>query len=131
MDAIIAGKSAEQVKDRMIELDQQKQQLERRLSAFRAPGPILIHPSMAVTYRERVAALIAGLGRSAEMPAAKEALRALVDRIVLTPAKSDTGVEIELEGDLASLLRFATGAERHRPRTMLRRGWNVLILLEN
>ncbi|VCU61911.1 hypothetical protein EPIB2_988 [Tritonibacter mobilis] len=62
MDAIIAGKSAEQVKDRMIELDQQKQQLERRLSAFRAPGPILIHPSMAVTYRERVAALTAGLG---------------------------------------------------------------------
>ena len=45
------------------------------------------------------------------MPAAKEALRALVDRIVLIPAKSDTGVEIELEGDLASLLRLATGLE--------------------
>ncbi|KJZ21759.1 hypothetical protein, partial [Tritonibacter mobilis] len=62
------------------------------------------------TYRERVAALIAGLGRSAEMPAAKEALRALVDRLVLTPAKGDTGVEIALEGDLAALLRLATGS---------------------
>ena len=111
VDAIIAGVPAEQVKERMIELDQQRQQLERRLSASPAPDPILIHPSMAVTYRERVAALIAGLGRSAEMPAAKEALRALVDRIVLIPAAGSTGVEIELEGDLASLLRLATGLE--------------------
>jgi len=95
----------------MIELDQQRQQLERRLSASPAPDPILIHPSMAVTYRERVAALIAGLGRSAEMPAAKEALRALVDRIVLIPAAGSTGVEIELEGDLAALLRVAMGSE--------------------
>ena len=45
------------------------------------------------------------------MPAAKEALRALVDRIVLIPAAGSTGVEIELEGDLASLLRLATGLE--------------------
>ncbi|MBU3035987.1 recombinase, partial [Epibacterium mobile] len=36
------------------------------------------------------------------MPAAKEALRALVDRIVLIPAAGRTGVEIELEGDLAA-----------------------------
>ena len=110
MDAIIAGVPAEQVKERMIELDQQRQQLERRLSASPAPDPILIHPSMAVTYRERVAALIAGLGRSAEMPTAKEALRALVDRIVLILAKESTGVEIELEGDLAALLCLATGS---------------------
>ncbi|MBU3034494.1 recombinase family protein, partial [Tritonibacter mobilis] len=63
VDAIVAGVPAEQVKDRMIALDQQRQQLERRVSASPAPDPILIHPSMAVTYRERVAALIAGLGR--------------------------------------------------------------------
>ncbi len=64
-----------------------------------------------MTYRERVAALIAGLGTSTEMPAVAEALRALVGRLVLTPAKGDTGVEIELEGDLAALLRLATGSE--------------------
>ena len=83
------------------------------VAASPAPDPILIHPSMAVTYRERVAALIAGLGRSAEMPAAKEALRALVDRIVLIPAAGRTGVEIELEGDLAALLRLATARNGH------------------
>ncbi|EEW57470.1 recombinase [Ruegeria sp. TrichCH4B] len=62
VDAIIAGVPAEQVKERMIELDQQRQQLERRLSASPAPDPILIHPSMAVTYRERVGGIDCGSG---------------------------------------------------------------------
>ncbi|WOI32757.1 hypothetical protein R1T40_00750 [Tritonibacter scottomollicae] len=68
VDAIIAGVPAEQVKDRMIELDQQRQQLERRLSASPAPDPILIHPSMAVTYRERVA--VAASPKSPNRPSA-------------------------------------------------------------
>ena len=113
----------------------QRQQLERRLSASPAPDPILIHPSMAVTYRERVAALIAGLGRSAEMPAAKEALRALADRIVLIPAKESTGVEIELEGILRRCCVLRRGRrrlfKRVGPRTLARRDRKTLILLEN
>ncbi|GAA4216540.1 hypothetical protein GGQ68_002573 [Sagittula marina] len=83
VDAIIAGVPAEQVKDRIIELDQQSQRLERRLSASPAPDSILTHPSMAVTYREHVAALISGLGNRSEMGAAKDALRTLVDRDLL------------------------------------------------
>ncbi len=58
--------------------------------------------------------MIAGLGRSAEMPAAKEALRALVDRIVLIPAAGSTGVEIELEGELAGILRLG-GLDATKP----------------
>ena len=44
------------------------------------------------------------------MEEAKEALRALVERIVLTPAAEDTGLDLTLEGDLAGLLRLASGA---------------------
>ncbi|OIQ23388.1 MAG: hypothetical protein BM562_18545, partial [Alphaproteobacteria bacterium MedPE-SWcel] len=40
VDAIIAGVPAEQVKDRMIELDQHRQQLERNLATSPAPDPI-------------------------------------------------------------------------------------------
>lgn len=43
------------------------------------------------------------------MEEAKEALRALVDRIILMPADSEKGLDIMLEGDLAGLLRLATG----------------------
>ncbi|MBY6059694.1 hypothetical protein [Leisingera daeponensis] len=45
------------------------------------------------------------------MAEAKEALQALVERIVLTPAVEGTGLDLTLEGDLAGLLRLAAGAE--------------------
>jgi len=49
VDAIIAGVPAEQVKDRMIELDARRKDLERQLSTSSAPEPICIHPGMAKT----------------------------------------------------------------------------------
>ncbi|NDK36794.1 recombinase family protein, partial [Rhodovulum sulfidophilum] len=111
VDAIVAGIPAEQVKDRMLALDARRRELEAALSSAPASGPVRFHPSMALTYRDRVGALIRGLGDAAGMEEAKEALRALVDRIVLTPAAEGEGLTIELHGALAGLLRLATGAE--------------------
>jgi len=66
-----------------------------------APSPLRYHPAMAVTYRERVGALIRGLGDADGMEAAKDALLGLVERIVLTP-EADGGLSIELHGALAA-----------------------------
>ncbi|UWQ32172.1 hypothetical protein K3555_16620 [Leisingera sp. M527] len=110
VDAIIAGIPADQVKDRMIELDTRRQQLERELEHTPAPDTVVFHPSMAEAYRERVSRLITTLGSTESMEEAKEALRALVERIVLTPATEGTGLDLTLEGDLAGLLRLAAGA---------------------
>ncbi|UWQ37502.1 hypothetical protein K3552_00380 [Leisingera aquaemixtae] len=71
----------------------------------------MFHPSMAEAYQERVSRLIRSLGSAEGMEEAKEALRALVERIVLTPAAEGTGLDLTLEGDLAGLLRLAAGAE--------------------
>ncbi|UWQ78688.1 zinc ribbon domain-containing protein [Leisingera sp. S132] len=111
VDAIIAGIPADQVKDRMIELDTRRQQLERELEHTPAPDTVAFHPSMAEAYRERVSRLIRSLGSAEGMEDAKEALRALVERIVLTPAAAGAGLDLTLEGDLAGLLRLAAGAE--------------------
>ncbi|MBY6069634.1 recombinase family protein [Leisingera aquaemixtae] len=111
VDAIIAGIPADQVKDRMIELDTRRQQLERELEHTPAPDTVVFHPSMAEAYRERVSRLIQTLGPTEGMEEAKEALRALVERIVLTPAAEGAGLDLTLEGDLAGLLRLAAGAE--------------------
>lgn len=67
VDAILAGVPADQVKDRMIELDARRKDLERQLSAAPAPDPIRIHPSMAKTYRARISQLIAGLSDAERM----------------------------------------------------------------
>ncbi|WP_423208844.1 recombinase family protein [Paracoccus yeei] len=123
VDAIIAGVPADQVKDRMIELDARRKHLERQLAASPAPDPIRIHPGMATTYRARIGQLIAGLSENDRVEEAKEALRALVEKIVLVPVppeesgsgKSDgkPDLAIHLHGALASLLRLACGLPVH------------------
>ncbi|MBQ4825461.1 hypothetical protein J4729_13000 [Leisingera sp. HS039] len=45
------------------------------------------------------------------MEEAKETLRALVERIVLTPSVEGAGLDLPLEGDLAGLQRLAAGAK--------------------
>ena len=113
VDAIIAGVPADQVKDRMIDLDTRRKDLERKLSASRAPDPVRFHPSMAKTYRDRIGQLIRGMSHAGEVDEAKEALRALVDKIVLSPKPDGDGLMIDLHGALAGLLRLATGRPAH------------------
>ena len=91
----MAGVPAEQVKDRMIALDARRKDLEAQLASTTAPSPLRYHPTMAVTYRERFGALIRGLGDSDGMEGTKDALRALVDRLVLTP-EADGGFDLPL-----------------------------------
>ncbi|WP_439563194.1 zinc ribbon domain-containing protein [Roseinatronobacter sp.] len=63
VDAIIAGVPADQVKDKMIALDEQRVSIEAKLAAAQAsPAPLRFHPKMAETYRDRVGILIRGLG---------------------------------------------------------------------
>jgi site-specific DNA recombinase len=110
VDAIIAGVPADQVKDRMQTLDARRQQLEVQIShAAERPDPVRIHPSMAATYRERVSALIRGLGHAEQMDEAKEARRDLVEKVILVPSADGSHLEIELQGALAGLLRLAVG----------------------
>ncbi|MDT8855232.1 hypothetical protein RNZ50_09440 [Paracoccaceae bacterium Fryx2] len=109
VDAIIAGVPALQVRDRMIDLDARRQLLEAQLAATDAPAPVRFHPGMAGVYRAKVSALIAALGDADGMEMSKETLRALIEKIVLSPDPEGEGLLIDLHGALAGLLRFATG----------------------
>ena len=80
VDAIIAGVPADQVKDKMISLDEQRVRLETKLEATQAsPAPLRFHPTMAETYRDRVGVLIEGLGREDGLEETREALRGLIE----------------------------------------------------
>lgn len=105
VDAIVAGVPGEQVKDRMIALDTRRRELEAELSASPAPEPIRLHPGMAEVYRHKVRELAEGLADPSKNLEVTEAIRALVDRIVLTPSAEDPRVlMVDLEGVLAQLL---------------------------
>lgn len=119
VDAIIAGVPAEQVKDRMVDLDTRRKDLERQLSASPATDSVRIHPSMATSYRGRISQLIAGLSDAEWMDEAKAALRALIERVELVPVSAEAretgrpGLAINLHSALASLLRLACGLPMH------------------
>lgn len=89
--------------------------LEQQLSQSQAPSSLVYHPSMAETYRARVTRLISELGAHGEFNETWEALRALIDKIVVTLSADGEGMEIELCGDLGGLLRLASGTGEHGP----------------
>ncbi|WP_408594133.1 recombinase family protein [Paracoccus marcusii] len=112
VEAIIAGVPPEQVKDRLDAAFRRKTELEEQLSTAPAPEPLRFHPSMSQTYRARVRQLIRGLGDAEDQEEAKEALRALVEKIELVPVQDADGkpaLSVHLHGALAGLLRLATG----------------------
>ena len=98
----------------MIALDARRKELEAQLArADAAPAPVPLHPKMSQTYRQRVAALIRGLADSEGLEEAREAIRGLIEKIVLTPCAEGPGRVIDFHGALASLL-LATGAPVQR-----------------
>ncbi len=72
--------------------------------------PPLLHPEMAELYRRKVTTLAQALERSETRTEATEALRGLIDAIVLTP--DEGALRIELRGNLAAMLSAATNAKR-------------------
>lgn len=118
VDAIIAGVPAEQVKDKMIALDTRRIELEAQMERDPAPSPIRIHPKLAETYRDKVATLIRQLQEPDGMLEAKDALRGLIERIVLQREEPDGKLAIHLEGALAQLLILSLGSKsNHGPRS--------------
>ncbi len=60
-------------------------------------------------YCENVGALTARLQEPDSMPDAKDALRGLIDRVVLSPTSPGGKLSIHLEEVLAALLRLGLG----------------------
>lgn len=77
------------------------------------PKPLL-HPAMAQHYRREVENLRNALDRKDGRSEAAEHLRALIDKIVLTPEKGREDLRIDLYGDLAGILGIAN-QKRARP----------------
>ncbi|MDA3889191.1 MAG: recombinase family protein [Allgaiera sp.] len=105
--AIIAGIPPEEVKEPMAALSARRKTLEAQLAAEPKDDPIRLHPAMADTYRTKIDALTAALSRPDEATEAKEKIRGLIDRIVLTPEAG--GLQVDLEGALATILLLSLG----------------------
>jgi site-specific DNA recombinase len=103
IQAIKDGVSALSIKDEPLSLEARKAELQSRLEAPEMPE--LLHPRMSDVYREKVGRLCFALESEESCTGAREAIRALVEAILLEP---DAGrLKITLKGDLAGMLSAA------------------------
>jgi site-specific DNA recombinase len=90
-------------------LDARRKELQAQLETA-DEAPPLLHPEMADLYRQKVTTLAQALEQPETRTEATEALRGLIDAIILTP--NDGGLRIQLKGNLAAMLSAATNAKR-------------------
>jgi hypothetical protein len=109
IEMVMNGVPPAEVKDEMIANAARREELKAKLAAADAP-PLLLHPEMADLYRQKVTTLAQALEQRETRTEATEALRGLVDAIVMTP--DDGALRIELRGNLAAMLSAATNAKR-------------------
>lgn len=112
IQAIKDGVPASEVKDDLARVVSRREELETLLATTKE-DPVLLHPGMAEHYRQQVAALAEALTADETRAEAADLLRALIDRIELTPDEESNKLEIDLYGDLAGILGLA--AKRSGP----------------
>ena len=107
--AMADGFRAPRLQAQLDELEVRRATLETKLGAAAAPQTPRLHPNLAEVYRERVAALQTALQAPNGGRAALEAVRELIERIAVRPAESGAGLEIELVGEIAAMVRLGMG----------------------
>jgi hypothetical protein len=108
VQAIKDGVSALSIKDELLSLEARKADLQSRLNAPEMPE--LLHPRMSEVYREKVGSLCLALESEESRAGAVEAIRALIDTILLEPDGDQ--LKITLKGDLAAMLSAARDSKR-------------------
>ena len=112
IEAIKNGMFQPSMKAEMDGLEHRKAELTATLASSEEPPPVL-HPSMAVVYRERVAALHEALQQDDTRAQSAEMIRSLVSEIVLTPEGG--ALQIDVRGDLAGILTIAASGNQKSP----------------
>ncbi len=101
--------------DRMRDLEAREDELKALLAEDAADVPDL-HPGVAEVYRRKVERLAEALNAREDRAEAATALRALIEKIVLTPGPSRGEIHATLHGELGQVLSWTAAREgRSRP----------------
>ncbi|WP_249211887.1 recombinase family protein [Gluconobacter cerinus] len=105
MTAIENGMFDLHMKARMQELRDREVDLNALLSS-ELEDTLDIHPNVAAIFKKKVARLTESLNQPEDRAEASEAVRALVEKIVLSPGDKRGDIFATLYGELGTLLRF-------------------------
>ncbi|MEC3909430.1 hypothetical protein U5A82_02760 [Sphingobium sp. CR2-8] len=99
------GKGTRSLVDQLLELEAQEDAIRARLAAAPADVPD-IHPNISEIYRRKVERFAEALAHPQERQEAADALRALIERIVLTPGAKRGEVNAMLHGEFGTILEW-------------------------
>jgi site-specific DNA recombinase len=104
------------MKARLVELKEERDKIKTESRVFDpAALDVLLHPQLAEGYRRRIERL-ERLLEGSEQDEAREVVRSMIERVVLTPRSSGCGLDATLFGALAALLSVsAEVAAKKRP----------------
>ncbi|MEO1243708.1 MAG: recombinase family protein [Pseudomonadota bacterium] len=130
LNAIANGVPPEEVRDKIIDNRDRREELEKQLT-LTDEVPVLLHPKMADHFKRQIDRLVDGMGDGPNRLDALDALRGLIDKIVLTPNPARDGLVIDLHGDLAGILSVAESKPEkpRRAKQMLTAGSSVLSMV--
>ncbi len=113
MTLIEEGGGSRAMVARLRELETREDELTARLSRVPVDIPD-IHPNVAGVYRRKVERLAEALRRPRERDEAAEAIRALIERITLSPGAKRGEIVATLQGDLGTILEW-TAQKQNTP----------------
>ena len=117
--AIEDGGYSRPLMDRLKVLEAEADAIEHALA--QAPCDIPdVHPNVAELYRRKVERLIEALNHPEDCATAAMALRTVIDKVVVTPTGRRGEVDVQLFGDLETILAWAQerDGDRHTPAKM-------------
>jgi hypothetical protein len=103
--------AARSLKDELLGLEAREDEIKVKLAATPEPK-VYLAPNMAEIYRQRISELQQVLAAGSEHADALQAIRGLIDKVVLTPVEGV--LRIDLHGEAAAILQFAAGGKKGR-----------------
>lgn len=100
--------AAGDVRDAIAAAKAERDAAEADLRAIADAKVVTLHPGLAEAYQRRAGDLIDSLRRD-DSEQCREAVRALIDRIIVTPRESGIGTAIEVHGIMSSIVELAGG----------------------
>ncbi len=113
--------------DRLRELEARQDELNERLDTV-PPSLADIHPNIAGIYRRKVERLAEALANPRDRDEAADAIRGLIERIVLTPGERRGEMHATLQGDLGTILEWAGADNSRKTSDTPPRGMSVSVL---
>ena len=108
VDLIVDGRATMALTDRLRVLEAERDDLREQLQALDDAEPVVaLHPAAADKYRQIIGELrlhLEGIKEGQPRDALFEALRGMIDKVVITPTGERKPVDIQVHGTLAELL---------------------------